>query len=127
LQHLHHRLLDESIQHRRNPRTSYSSVRLRDFHPFHRLRLISPAQHLFPDDWPVLFQVLRQLLNGHTVHAGAPFVGLDSCQSRLQLSRPQTSSINCSPMAGLSVLRFTISDSVPSPRLFGAVLLSEGQ
>jgi hypothetical protein len=59
LQNLHHRLLDESIQHRRNTKLSHSPVRLRDFHPFHRLRLIAPAQQLFPDDWPVLFQVLR--------------------------------------------------------------------
>ena len=69
LQHLHHRLLDESIQHRRNAKLAHPSVRLRDFHPLHRLRLIGPAQQLFPDGWPVLFQVLRQFLDGHPVHA----------------------------------------------------------
>ena len=61
LQHLHHRLLDESIQHRRDAKLSHPSVRLRDFHPPHRLRLIGPAQQLFPDGWPVLFQKLWQL------------------------------------------------------------------
>src|SRR6185312_4738337 len=41
--HLHHRPLDEPIQHRRNTRLSYSPVRFRDFHPLHRLRLIGQA------------------------------------------------------------------------------------
>ena len=49
----------------------------------HRLRLIGPAQQLFPDCWPVLFQVPRQLVDGHPVHASASFVGLDSCQCLL--------------------------------------------
>jgi hypothetical protein len=102
LQHLHHRLLDESIQHRRNAELSHSPVRLRDLYPWplaqrnghlildkidhaaallvNRLRLIRPAQQLFPDRWPLLFQLLRQLLDGHSVHTGASFVGLDSCQ-----------------------------------------------
>jgi len=83
LQYLHHRLLDQSIQHRRNTKLSYSPVRLRDLYPFYRLRFIGSTQQLFPDDWPMLFQVLRQLLDGHPVHAGAPFVGLDSCQCLL--------------------------------------------
>src|SRR5262249_40263844 len=54
LQYLHHRLLDESIQHRRDTKLSYPSVRLGDFHPLHRLRLIGPAQQLFPNGWPML-------------------------------------------------------------------------
>src|SRR5665213_323909 len=61
----------------------------------------------------MLFQTLRQLLNGHSVHTGAPSVGLDSCPCRLQFSHSQTSSINCSPMAGLSVPRFAMT-SPPS-------------
>jgi site-specific DNA recombinase len=48
-QNLHHCLLDHSIQHRRNAKLSHSSVRLRDFHPTYRLRLISSTQQLFPD------------------------------------------------------------------------------
>src|SRR5262244_1994105 len=55
LQNLQHRLLDESIQHTRNAEFSHSSpIRLGDFHPPHRLRLVSPVQQLFPDGWPVL-------------------------------------------------------------------------
>src|SRR5271157_5853403 len=49
-----------------------------------------------------------------------PLLALTRANARLQFSRPQTSSINCSPMAGLSVPRFTASDSVPPPRPFGA-------
>src|SRR5207249_7491863 len=60
----------------------YPSVRLGDFYPPHRLRLIGPAPQLFPNGWPVLFQVSRKFVNGHAVHARTPFVGLDSCQDR---------------------------------------------
>jgi hypothetical protein len=45
----------------------------------------------------------------------------------LQFSRPQTSSINCSPMAGLSVLRFAVSDSVPSSAVLGASPVSSAR
>src|SRR5258707_14890520 len=40
LQYLHHRLLDQSIQHRRDAKLSHPAVRLRDFHPSHRLWLV---------------------------------------------------------------------------------------
>src|SRR5215472_10301254 len=94
LQHLHHRLLNESIQHRRNAEFPHaSSVRLGDFHPPHRLRLIGPAQQLFPYGWPMLFEELRQFVDGHPIHA-----------------RP-------------SVPRFAASDSVPSADTLGASLL----
>src|ERR1039457_4342934 len=78
LQRLHHRLLDESIQHRRNAQLAHPAVRLRDFHPFHRFWSIRSAEELFPDGWPVLFQVSRQLLDGHPVDAWTAFVGLHS-------------------------------------------------
>src|SRR6266480_532653 len=76
--------------------------------------LIGPAQQLFPYGWPVLFQKLWQFVDGHPIHARASFVGLDSCQCLLAVSRSQTSSINCSPMARLSVPRVPASDSAPS-------------
>jgi site-specific DNA recombinase len=78
LQYLHHRLLDESIQHRRNAQLAHSAVRLRDFHPFHWLWWVGSVEELFADDWPVLFQVSRQFLDGHPVNARAAFVGLHS-------------------------------------------------
>jgi len=58
LQNLHHRLLDQSIQHRRDTKLSHPSVRLGDFHPPHRFRLVGPTPQLLSDRWPVLLQVL---------------------------------------------------------------------
>src|SRR5262249_4327896 len=122
LQNLHHRLLNKTIQHRRDAKLSHPAVRLLDFRPSYRLRLIGSTQQLFPDGWPMLLQVSRKVVNGHSVRPGVPFVRLDSCQC-LQFSRSQNSSINCSPMARLSVLRFAANDSVPSSEALGASLL----
>jgi hypothetical protein len=47
-------------------------------------------------------------------------IGGSAC---LQFSRPQTSSINCSPIARLSVPRFPRGDSVPPVDTLGASLL----
>jgi len=60
LQNLHHRLLDESIQHGGNAQLSHSSsVRLGDFHPSDRLQFVGPVQQLFPYGWPVPPQIVR--------------------------------------------------------------------
>src|SRR5271156_1313131 len=69
LQNLHHCLLDQSIQHGWNAKLPHPSVRLRDFHPTYRLRLISPTQQLFPDGYPVLLQVVRKVINRHSIDA----------------------------------------------------------
>jgi hypothetical protein len=53
LQNLHHRLLNQSIQHRWDGKFPHPSVRLRDFHPTYRLRLIGPT------DVPVLSRLGR--------------------------------------------------------------------
>ena len=50
---------------------------------------------------------------------GLPLLALTRFNACLQFSRSQTSSINCSAMAGLSVPRFPADDSVPSWRPFG--------
>src|SRR5664279_2571891 len=55
---------------------------------------------------------------------GLPLLALTRFNACLQFSRPQTSSINCSAIAGLSVPRFPADDSVPSRRPFGASPLS---
>src|SRR5713226_1215988 len=55
---------------------------------------------------------------------GLPLLALTRFHACLQFSRPQTSSINCSAMARLSVPRFPPDDSVPSWRPFGASPLS---
>src|ERR1051325_1033155 len=52
-----------------------------------------------------------------------PLLALTRFNACLQFSRSQTSSINCSPMAGLSVPRFPADDSVPSLKAVGASLL----
>src|ERR1700730_2447534 len=78
LQRLHHRLLNEPIQHRWNAQLAHPAVRLRDLHPFYRLWSVGSAEELFPDGWPMLFQVTRQFLDGHPVDAWTAFVGLHS-------------------------------------------------
>src|ERR1039457_6802933 len=55
---------------------------------------------------------------------GLPLLALNCFNACLQFSRAQTSSINCSAMAGLSVPRFPADDSVASGRPFGASPLS---
>src|SRR3954471_17406100 len=52
-----------------------------------------------------------------------PLLALTRANACLQFSRSQTSYINCSPIARLSVSRFTISDSVPSSDTLGASLI----
>src|SRR2546427_8375852 len=54
---------------------------------------------------------------------GLPLLALTRANACLQFSRSQTSSINCSPIARLSVPRFAASDSVPSADSLGASLL----
>jgi hypothetical protein len=84
LQHLQHRLLDESIQHRGDAQLSHSSVRLGDFNPPHRLRLVGPVQKLYSDGWPVLFQV-RDTADGHPIDARTTVVGLHPLYCVLQI------------------------------------------
>jgi hypothetical protein len=85
LQNLHHRLLDKSIQHRRDTKLSYPTVRLGDFHPPHRPRFVSSVQQLFSDHWPVLFQIIAQLTDSHPVDSGATLIGLYLLQCFLQV------------------------------------------
>src|SRR5258706_6491429 len=81
LQTLHHRLLDQSIQHRWDAKLSHPAVRLRDFHPSHRLWFVGPAYQLFPYHEPVLLQVVRELSDFHAVDSRTSFVRFDSLVS----------------------------------------------
>src|SRR5262244_74675 len=81
LQHLHHRLLDKSIQHRRDAKLSHPAVRFRDFHPSHRLRLVGSTLQLFSYGGPVLLQVVREFAGTHPVDPRTPFVCFDSLVS----------------------------------------------
>src|SRR5438132_10949395 len=85
LQHLHHRLLHQTIEHRRDTKLSHPSVRLGDFHPPHRFRLVGPTQHLLSDRWPVLLQVVGDSADGHSIDARATFISLHLLQSLLQV------------------------------------------
>src|ERR1700719_1618291 len=81
LQNLHHRLLNESIQHRRDTQLSHPAVRPRDFHPSRRLWLVGPTQPLFPYRGPVLLQVDRELPDFHAVDSRTSFIRFHSLVS----------------------------------------------
>src|SRR5215471_1525112 len=85
LQYLHHRLLDEAIQHRRDAKLSHPAVRFGDFHPPHRLRFVGPVQQLFSDNWPVLFQVVGELVHGDPIYSRATFITFHLSQCFLQV------------------------------------------
>src|SRR3954447_26153482 len=78
LEGLQNRLLNPAIQHGGDAELAHPSVRFGDFDSPHRLRLVSPFEQLFPDDWPVLTQVVPGLVDGPAIDAGAPLVGADS-------------------------------------------------
>ncbi|MGY4623878.1 hypothetical protein ACVWY3_001634 [Bradyrhizobium sp. USDA 4486] len=59
LQHLHHRLLDEAVEHRRDAERPQAARRLRYLHPPHRLWLIGAVKQLGADREPVLLQIGR--------------------------------------------------------------------
>ena len=54
---------------------------------------------------------------------GLPWLPLTRRKACWQFSRPQTSSISCSSLAGFSVSLFAVYDSVPSRGALGASLL----
>ena len=69
LQHLQDGLLDEPVQHGRNPQLPDPSPTLRYLLPSYRLRLVGPRQQPLSDLPPVPAQVLWQLLHAHPVDA----------------------------------------------------------
>src|SRR5262249_37522580 len=86
LQNLEYRLLDESIQHRRDAQFSDTSpVRFGDSPPSHRLGFESPVQQLSPDSWPVLFQVVLHPDDSHLADAWTPLIGPPPPQCCLQV------------------------------------------
>ena len=65
------------------PRLSDPTAGLGDFLPLHRLRLVVPREQLLADRFPVLGQVLRQLVHGHPIDAGTALVLPHALQRRL--------------------------------------------
>lgn len=85
LQRLHHRLLDEAVEHRRDAERPHATRRLRDLHPPHRLRLVGAVDQLSPDRGPMPLQVGRQIVDTHAVDPRRTLVAPHSCQRRLQV------------------------------------------
>src|SRR5579863_315080 len=130
LQNLHHRLLDESIQHRRDAQLSHPAVRLRDFHPSHRLWLIGPAQQLFPYRGPVLLQVARELSDFPAVDSRTSFVRFDtfvSLPAILPLADLFHQLFLTSWTFGFAFRRERFGPFLRSLRSFTPPLLSKGQ
>lgn len=74
LKDLQQGLLDQSVDDARYAEFSDPAVRLGDFNPFDRLRLVSSFEQLRPDARPVLTQVVLGGANGHPIHAGTTLV-----------------------------------------------------
>jgi len=78
LENLQQGLLDQSIDDARDAELSDPAIRLGDFDPLHRLRLVGSREQLRPDVWPVLTQVGLGALDGHPIDARATFVTANS-------------------------------------------------
>jgi hypothetical protein len=85
LQHLHHRLLDEAVEHRWDAERPCAAGSLRYLHSPHRLRSVSARKQLFTEHGPVLFQIGRQVIDSHPVDAAGALVALHLRQRLLQV------------------------------------------
>ena len=85
LQHLHHRLLDEAVEYRRNAERPCAARRFRYLHAPHRLRLVGAFKQMRPDREPVLLQVGRQIIDAHAVDTRSALVALHLRQRLLQI------------------------------------------
>src|ERR1700739_1655255 len=69
LENLQQGLLDQSVDDARHAELSDPAVRLGDFDPLDRLRLVDSIEQLRPNAWPVLTQVVPGVVDGHPIHA----------------------------------------------------------
>ena len=74
LKNLQQGLLDQSVDDARHAELSYPAVRLGDFDPLDRLRLVSSIEQLRPNAWPVLTQVVPGVADGHPIDARTALV-----------------------------------------------------
>src|ERR1700757_5239846 len=74
LKNLQQGLLDQSVDDARDAELSDPAVRLGDFDPFDRLRLVGSVEQLRPNAWPVLTQVVPGVADGHPIDAGTALV-----------------------------------------------------
>src|SRR5688572_31515947 len=76
LENLQQGLLDQSVDDTGHAELSDPALRLGDFDPLDRLRLVGSLEQLDPDVWPVLTQVVFGVVDGHAIHAS--FVALNT-------------------------------------------------
>jgi site-specific DNA recombinase len=74
LQNLQQGLLDQSVDDARHAELSDPAVRLGDFDPSDRLRLVGSFEQLRPNAWPMLTQVVPGVADGHPIDAGTALV-----------------------------------------------------
>src|SRR5262249_55660037 len=86
LENLQQGLLDQSIDDARDAELSDPAIRLGDFDPLDRLRLVGSREQLRPDVWPVLTQVDLGALNGHSIDARATSVTANSFPRSYEIS-----------------------------------------
>ena len=86
LENLQQGLLDQSIDDARDAELSDPAIRLGDFGPLDRLRLVGSREQLRPDVWPVLTQVGLGAPDGHPIEARATFVTANSFPRSYEIS-----------------------------------------
>src|SRR6201993_2773498 len=86
LENLQHGLLDQPVDDAGDAELSDPAIRLRDFDPLDRLRLVRSREQLRPDVWPVLTQVGLGALNGHPIDARATLVAANSFPRSYEIS-----------------------------------------
>src|ERR1700757_1234753 len=86
LENLQHGLLDQPVDDARDAELSDPAIRLRDFDPLDRLRLVGSREQLRPDVWPVLTQVGLGALDGHSIDARATLVAANSFPRSYEIS-----------------------------------------
>src|ERR1700730_2799479 len=67
-------LLDQSVDDARDAELSDPAVRLGDFDPLDRLRLVGSIEQLRPNAWAVLTEVVPGVVDGHPIHARTALV-----------------------------------------------------
>src|SRR5476651_1726653 len=85
LQHLQKRLLDQTIQNRRDAKLALATPRLGDRHPSYRTGPIRPQKQLLANNGPGGFEVLCGLVNVQSVNAACPLVGPHALERLLQV------------------------------------------
>ena len=85
-EYLIHRLLDKTVEDRRDAQHACAASGLGYVHAPDRPWLISPAEDLLFDLLPVRSQVTPQLPHLHTVDSGGPLVGFHGLQGLEQVA-----------------------------------------